>query len=176
MKLNLNRREKYAVTAAGICVSAFVIMQFIIFPFLDKRDLIQRRIKIQNSALNDMLVLSEEYRSLNQKIKDAEKMFSRRPSGFTLFSFLDQLAGKAKIKKYIGYMKPSKINKKGTSYKISRVEMKFKAIDLKELTPFLYWVETSRNMVYIKRMVLSKTGKGNKVFIDVVLLVETYEV
>ena len=52
--------------------------------------------------------------------------------------------------------------------------MKLQGIDLKQLTTYLYRVETSRNMVFIKRLSVSKPEKGEAT-INAVLNVETYE-
>ena len=52
--------------------------------------------------------------------------------------------------------------------------MKLQGIDLRQLTNYLYRVETSRNMVFIKRLSVAKTDKG-EAMISAVLNVETYE-
>ena len=71
-------------------------------------------------------------------------------------------------------MKPSTTVQKNNSYKISQVEMKFKDLTLEQLTTYLHMVETSKNMVSIERLSISKTGKQEG-FIDAVLQVETVE-
>jgi general secretion pathway protein M len=52
--------------------------------------------------------------------------------------------------------------------------MKFKGLTLQQLTTYLHMVETSKNMVNIKRLSISKTGKQEG-FVDAVLQVETVE-
>ena len=92
-----------------------------------------------------------------------------------MFSFLDQLAGEAGVKDRISYMKPSTKVEKNSPYKISRVEMKLDAITLKQLTTYLYGVETSKNMVDIKRISISKKDKKQGL-LTAVLQVETLEI
>ncbi len=83
-----------------------------------------------------------------------------------------RVAGQTGVKEHITYMKPSISGQKENSYKISSVEMKLQAVSMAQLTAYLYMVETSRNMVRIKRISISKTGK-HEGFIDAVLQVET---
>jgi general secretion pathway protein M len=71
-------------------------------------------------------------------------------------------------------MKPSTTVQKNSSYKISQVEMKLQSITLQQLTAYLHMVETSKNMVNIKRLSISKTGKQED-YINAVLQVETFE-
>jgi len=86
---------------------------------------------------------------------------------------LDQLAGEAGIKDHIAYMKPSKSRPKNSPYNLSMVELKLQGISIKQLTPYLYMVETSKNMVFIRRISITKTGKEG--MIDAILQVETFE-
>jgi len=52
--------------------------------------------------------------------------------------------------------------------------MKLQGLTLQQLTSYVHMVETSKNMVNIKRLSISKTGKQAG-FIDAVLQVETAE-
>ena len=72
-------------------------------------------------------------------------------------------------------MKPTKKVEKGSPYKLSRVEMKLDAITLEQLTNYLYKVETSKNMVDIKKISISKKDKKHGL-ITAVLQVETVEI
>jgi general secretion pathway protein M len=71
-------------------------------------------------------------------------------------------------------MKPSTTVQKNSPYKVSQVEMKLQGLTLQQLTTYLYMVETSKNMIYVKRLSIVKTGKQEG-FIDAVLQVETVE-
>jgi len=73
-------------------------------------------------------------------------------------------------------MKPSKSEQKDSQFKLSAVEMKIQGINMKQLTPYLYMVETSKNSVFVRRVSITKKGEGEEGFIDVVLQVETYEI
>ena len=125
--------------------------------------------------LEQMQKLQFEYAALTQSEKTSKSRFRRRPKGFTLFSFLDRLAGESGIKDRISYMKPSKKAQKNSPYKISRVEMKLEAISLEQLTNYLYGIETSQNMVDITKISISKKDKKQGL-LTAVLQVETVEI
>ena len=171
---NLTKREKYAIYALSGAIFLFILIQFIVFPSIDKRKRLKRTLQVKEDALLEMIALKSEYDAIEKRTNLAKVSFENREKGFTLFSFLDRLTGKARIKEYVTYMKPSTTVQKNNSYKISQVEMKFKGLTLQQLTTYLHMVETSKNMVNIKRLSISKTGKQEG-FIDAVLQVETVE-
>jgi len=121
-----------------------------------------------------MRTLRTEYDNLNQKAKLSKLRFKNREKAFTLFSFLDRLAGQAGLKDHVVYMKPSTSEQENTRYKRSMVETKLQALTLKQLMPFIYMVEASKNNVEIKRLSITQAGKNER-FIDVVMQIETLE-
>ena len=122
-----------------------------------------------------MRQLQREYQDLQNDISASMSKFKQRPKNFTLFSFLDWLAGETGIKKHVSYMKPSTTINEKTGVSLSRVEMELRGISLKDLTRYLYEVETSENMVVVKRLSISRKGR-EKAMIDAVMQVETVEI
>ncbi len=173
--MKLSRREKYSICLMAGFVIIFVFFQYIAFPLIDKQERLERNVALKNKTLADMLILKSEYETMMKKVELSKIRFEKREQGFTLFSFLDRLAGEAGIKDNITHMKPSRSDQKGSIYKISTVEMKIQGINLKQLTPYLYQIETSKNMVFIRRLSILKGGKDES-FIDAVLQVETFEI
>ncbi len=174
INLNLNRREKIAVYGAGIFVAAFVLVQLIVVPVFEKRDELRHKLESKRQTLSEMLQLQAEYQTLQQKVAASKNQFNKRQADFTLFSFMDRLAGQTGIKKHVSYMKPSSSVNSETGITLSRVEMELQEISVKDLTKYLYSVETSENMVMVKRLSISRTGRENGL-IDAVLQVETVE-
>lgn len=175
MKIKLNKREKYAIGAAAAFIGLFIIIQFVLIPMIDKRDRLRRQINLKIKTLEEMLTLKTEYDTVVRHINFSKSRLEKRQKGFALFSFLDELAGETGIKNKIKYMKPSSTPQKDGSLKMLLVEMKLEAITLKQLTTYLYRVETSENSVLVKRMSISKADKLPGL-IDAVLQVETYEI
>lgn len=169
--MKLSKREKYSIYAVSSLVCLIVLIQ-LLSPLIEKRNRLIRAIPVKSGQLEEIQLLKLKYDAMNKGAELANVLFSKREKGFTLFSFLDKLSDKAGIKNNIVYMKPSTSADKNTGYKTSIVAMKLQAITLKELTSFLHRVETSKNIVYITRLSISKTGKKEH-SINVLLRVET---
>ena len=171
----LNKRERYIILGA-ICILAILgVMQFIVTPFFEKKDRMKANLNSRQDMLTEMQQWQTEFKALKKNTQISESRFSRRSKGFKLFSFMDQLAGQAGIKDRITYMKPTKGVQKNGGYRISRVEMKLDAITLDQLVTYLHGVETSENMVDVKKLSITKKDK-NQELISVVMQVETLEI
>lgn len=168
------RREKMILGAAIAVVVGYVMLQFVIDPYLKKRDRIDRMLAAKTQELEQMRLMKAEYDGMNSRAAMAQKRFSKRSRNFDLFKFMNDMANKAGIKDNVAYMKPSKSNVKDSPYKLAQVEMKIQGVNLKQLTPYLHLVETSPNSVHLKRMSVTKKGRQKGV-VDAVLQVETYE-
>lgn len=174
MPIQLKQREKYALAIGGGFVTLFVIIQFIIFPILDNQKRLQRTLQVKKDALREITALRSSYTEITDKARLSKRRLAQREKGFTLFSFLDRLAGENGLKDKIIYMKPSTSVQKDKNYKTSLVEVKLQPINLNQLVTYLYYIETSANLVFVKRLSIAKTEKG-KGLISAVLNVETFD-
>jgi general secretion pathway protein M len=174
MLKKLTKRERYSIYAMSGAVFLFMIIQFVVFPSIDKRKRLRRELQVKTDVLREMITLKSDYGEIEKRTHASSARFASREKGFTLFSFLDRLTGEAGIKEYVTYMKPSTAVQKNSPYKISQVEMKLQGLTLQQLTTYLYMVETSKNMVHVKRFSIVKAGKPEGL-IDAVLQVETVE-
>jgi general secretion pathway protein M len=174
VNISLNRREKIAVYAAGIFVVGFLFFQLVISPLFESRAALENKLSSRQEELFEMRQWRTEYRQLQHNRSISEEQFDKRPANFTLFSFLDQLAGRTGIKAHVSYMKPSSLIHEQSGINLSRVEMELQSISLKDLARYLYHVETSENIVIVKRLSISRKSAGESL-IDAVLQVETVE-
>ena len=168
----LNKRERYAILVATGVIAIFLIATLIVEPFFNRSRQLKRNLQTKAAMVAQMRQLQSEYISLTQKEQLSKSQFLQREKGFKLYAFLNTLAGQTGIKDRISYMKPTTIAEKNSPYKISRVEMKLEAITLEQLTAYLYGVETSKNMVDVKKLSISKKDKTQGL-ITAVLQVET---
>ena len=100
----MNKRERYAIMLAAGVIGIFLVVTFIVEPFLSKTDQQKKSLHDKAVILEQMRQLQSEFGTLTQKAEVSKALFSRRQKGFKLFSFLDQLAGEAGIKDQITYM------------------------------------------------------------------------
>ena len=162
------------VCAAAGFIGIFLIFQFMVFPLIDKRERLQRALLVKSQAFTEIQTLAADYNNIKKQSDSAREQIAEKKAGFTLFSFLDRVAGKTRLKDRIAYMKPSTVTPKNSPFKISTVEMKLQAITLEQLVSYLYKVETSENAVHIKRISIVKTGK-NKGFITAIMEIESFK-
>ena len=172
--MRLSKRERAAIWAGVAFICLFVLFRFAVFPFLDQRERLTRALEANMKNLGEIRLLKSEYEALNRQADTSKFRFEKRSKGFTLFSFLDMLAGEVGIKENIAYMKPSTTVQKESTYKISLVEMKLTGITMEQMTQYLHKIETSQNMVSIKRLSLTKPDETHK-RLNAVLQVQTLE-
>jgi len=71
-------------------------------------------------------------------------------------------------------MKPTSTKQKDAPYSLSLVEMKLNGITMEQITRFLYRIETSQNMIHVRRLSLNKKEEKEGL-LNVILQVETFE-
>ncbi|MDO8945245.1 MAG: hypothetical protein Q7U75_18840, partial [Desulfobacterales bacterium] len=74
----------------------------------------------------------------------------------------------------VSYMRPTKTEQKNSTLKLSRVEMKLEAVTLEQLATFLNAVESSRNMVSVSKLSITRRDQKEGL-LDAILQVETQE-
>lgn len=174
LNLSLNRREKLLVGSAAVFIIVFIIARLIVFPVFEKRDELSHRLEAKEKVVEQMRSLADEYKTLKDKAALSQRKFSARKKGFTLFSFMDRLAGNIGIKGKIAYMKPSTTVDEASGLKLTSVELKLQDITLKELSTYLFKVETSENMIKVRRLSIKKNNTKSGP-ISVIMQVETLE-
>jgi general secretion pathway protein M len=170
----LNRREKNIIYAAGCILGLLIIVHFIVTPFFDGRKQKRKSLQAKKVELQEMRHMQADYRVLQDKLKLSKARSGSREKGFSLNSFMVQMAGQSGIKDRISSIKPSKTLQKQSNLTISRVEMKLDAITLEQLTKYLHEVEMSKNMVTVRKISISKKD-SKQGLINVLLQVETVE-
>ena len=171
---NLNKRERNGIMLAAAVMVIFLMAVLVVEPLMSRTAARKSSLQTKAGMLGEMQRFISEYNALNQQATVSKSYFQGRQKGFSLYSFMDRLAGESGIKDQITRMKPTKTVQKNSPYKISRVEMKLEAITLEQLTNYLYGVETSNNMVDIKKISISKKDKTQGL-LTAVLQVETVE-
>ena len=174
LPINLQRREKSIIIVGCAVLAVLIFLELIIFPVFDRRTRLREQIKTQTKALNEIRLLKTEYESLTRNARGNEVQLKRRSRSFTLFSFLDKLAGKGGIKQNIVSMKPSTINLKNSPYSLSIVELKLQLVTMEQLVAFIHGIETSNELVWIKSMSIYK-GEKDQGLLNSLLHVETYQ-
>ena len=165
--MQLSLRERVAVGVAGVCVTLFFLLQFLLFPQIDKKEKLEKGVLARQKQLVEMVAMQSQYEQFSKTNTTLATTLSSRAEDFSLFSFLEQNASAANVKENIGYMKPSELSE-NDMVEQSMVEMKLQGISLKQLVAFLELTESSKNLVGIKRASIQVNSKENNT-LDVIL-------
>jgi len=171
---NLDAREKGVLVGGALFVLCFLILQFVILPFLDARTNLETSIERKRKELVKIKQLQKEYRTLRVQEGGIRVKISQRSPGFTLFTFLDKQATKAQVKKEIKYMKPS-VQEGDNSLDESMVEMKLQRITLQSLVTFIQLIESEEKVVSIRRISIQESG-NEQGYLDVILQIISFEI
>ena len=174
MLKKLNPREQFIIVLGVTGLSITLFLYWGLFPLLDRREGSERKVLSREKELHEMLAYQQEYKLLQRKSRLTAAKLAKRPADFSLFSFLDQLAGNTGIKKNVVYMKPSTIQDEEKNHNLSRVEIKFEEVTLEQISRFLERVETSPNLIEVPRLSIRQL-KQESGFLEAVLQVETLE-
>ena len=174
MAIKLNKREKIGVAAAAAAIVIFLVLQMLVFPLFEKNAQLTRTLATRQQEREQIQQLQADYRKTAEKAEQAQRHLKTRKRGFTLFSFLETLAGQTGVKSHIAYMRPTTTTQKDSPYRLSMVEMKLQDVTMAQLLTYLHGIETSRDMISIKRLSISK-GEQKADLINTVFQVETLE-
>jgi general secretion pathway protein M len=156
--MTLSAKDRRALMLGIGALVVFVLVQFILFPLLDKRKRLVRGIRAKEKGLVEMQSMQARFLQLNRQSNTLEERLSKRKANFGLFAFLENKAAEAQVKDNIDYMKPSEVAGEGTLQQ-TMVEMKLKAVNLKELVAFLERIESPVNLVELKRISIQENKK-----------------
>ena len=172
--MKLKKREKILIYPVSAFICLIIISKFVISPVMENRKQLERVVKVKTGIIEKMIEKKKEYDSIIRESKELKGKFVKRDKGVTLFSYLDRLSGETGVKDNIAYMKPSTSSIKGSTKKITSVEIKLQGINAKQLVSYLYKIETSKNILFVRRLSILKSGR-QKEYISAVIQVETFE-
>jgi general secretion pathway protein M len=169
----LTKSQKDMVKGGLIFVGAVLLIQFAVVPYFDARWNVRNAIAASEKSLRELGVLGAEYDVLSRRSEDIRRMSAKRPPDFALFSYLEKRAGDAGVKANIRSMNPLKSSPSG-AYEETAVEMKMDKLTMKQLTDFLYLVESKEEMIRVGKISIVKM-KESPEYLSLLIQVSTYQ-
>lgn len=166
-------RERRIVALGVVFLLAIALHEMVLGPLEAARHRTERQLSETRATLQELRLLQQEAARMSGWQDELERQLGARPKGFSLFAFLDELAGAAGVKNLIAYMKPSQQALEGHSWRLSRVEVKLQGVSLGQLTDYLLRIESTPQALSVRRLAMEKSGDGTT--LDAVLQVETVE-
>ena len=147
---NINRQQ-FLILASVFCL-VLAGWQWGVVPALDYRQDLEQRYELNAVRLKELLELKQQFQALKERASKGNDLQNKSP-GFTLFSFLEELASRADVKKYIESMKPStqSISEELTE---DLVQMRLEGVRLAKLMRFIESVEHAGKGVFFERLTI----------------------
>lgn len=158
--LGLSPREQRIVAAGLLFVSVMLVYSIVLNPMFESNALLNRKIEKKEQELSEMMRLRSSIDQDRGGMEQIKRIIEQRPPGFSVFAYLEQIAAKAEMKDKIIYIKPQRETPVGP-FRESLAEIKLDRIELEALTRFLYRIESSEDLLYIKNLKI-KAGRFGK--------------
>ena len=131
---------------------------------------LSKAIPERQEDLKELLDLRDEFFELRNKLADINTAFQKRGPNFELLTYLEELAKKCNIENKIVSMRP--INHPSLLANEMTVEINMDGLITEELTKYLYEIDNSGKLLYIKKTNI-RSNYGREKFLNVSLHVST---
>ena len=171
MKANITQREKRVLLAGGL-VLLLLIVYFNVEGVMERYSGMETKIEGEKLKLQKISALRVRYQQTQQQLQGVKASLDKRRKGFSLLSFIEDLAKKENIRENISSVKPKKIPL-GEEFVENMVEIKMDDISLAKLVDFIFKIESSGHLLKVKRIRI-KTRYDDRDLLHVTLQVTTF--
>jgi hypothetical protein len=172
--MKLDRQQMTYVFFGGLAFLALLFYLVVISPGLHRQGQMEKSIARRKADLVKITELKKKWESFKKNQGEVEQTLRSRGDRFTLLSFLEGVTREIGIDKNIQYIKPVTFPPSEAVLKPEGIEMSLDNVGMKQLVDFLYKVENSGNLLFIKRIKILKTSRGSSSALKVTLQVNTY--
>jgi type II secretory pathway component PulM len=151
----LDAKQRKLVAGAAMLVLIVLILEIAVFPFWAAKEKLAKAIQVNQKKLNELSKLDAEFTLQEAAMAKTKSALSARSADFTLFAYLEKKATQANVRGRIKQMNSSK-GIQSISLEESLIDMKLEKITIKQLTDFLYFVESPADLVKIKKVTINK--------------------
>jgi len=168
----LDKKQRYIVAFGAAFVMLTLIFEFAFVPFWDAQEKIKKSIASNTKTLEEIIHLDAQFAVQEAEIAGIKKAIAARSADFTLFAYLEKNAAQANVKGCIKQMNSVR-GAQSASFEETLVDMKLEKITMKQLTDFLYYVESPAEMVRIKKITVSKM-KESPEYLSAGIMITSY--
>jgi hypothetical protein len=172
--MKLDRQQMTYVFFGGLVLVALFFYLIVISPGLEKQRQLERGIAKRKTDLVKITELKKKWESFKRDQNEVQQALRSRGDRFTLLSFLEGITREIGIDKNIQYIKPVTFPPSEAVFKPEGIEMSLDNVGMEQVVNFLYKVEHSGNLLFIKRIKILKTSRGSSSTLKVTLQVNTY--
>ena len=151
----LDANQKKLIAGAGILVLIALILEMAVFPFWEAKTKLTKAIQSNQKKLTELNRLDAEFTLQAASMARIKSALASRGADFSLFAYLEKKATQANVRGRIKQMNSSP-GVKSISLEESLIDMKLEKITIKQLTDFLYYVESPVDLVKVKKITINK--------------------
>lgn len=159
--LMLQRREQALLIGAAVLVLLLALFTFVIDPIRVRAANLDRRLATADRQLAELRSLRVEYQRRKQVIDRMDSRLRRQHRNFAIFSYLEQVAGRAGVQDKIQSMNTI-ASPPNTEYKEDSVEVRMEGVTLQQLVEYLHRVENSPQILRVKRLQVVPTREDRQ--------------
>ena len=174
--MKLDRTQMTYLFFGGLFFVALLFYFVAISPGLSKQEQLEKSISKRKADLVKITELKRRWENFKRDQGEVEQALRSRGDRFTLLSFLEGITREVGIDKNIQYIKPVTFppSEVAGTFKPEGIEMSLDNVGMEQLVNFLYKVELSGDLLFVKRIKILKTSRGSTSTLKVTLQVNTY--
>jgi type II secretory pathway component PulM len=150
----LQRREKIFVVGAGVVVLVTLLFLLVIDPLLKHSAALDRQIVAAERQVKELHTLQRDYLRQRAVVDRINTQLKQQRKNFQIISRLTELADQVGVGSNISEMKPT-LSTPSNAYNEESVEIKMAGVTLEQLVRYLYQIESSRELVKVKRLFIN---------------------
>lgn len=167
-----SRRERWMVGGGSFVLAIVLGYFFILSPLLDQIRRFDRLIPRKEGELRELSELSAQYAALSSRVSKMESKI-RPAEEFSIFSFVEDTAGKSQVRENIAYIRPLTPKSHGGLREVP-VEVKVQNVSLSSLVGFVSSVEKAPALLRIRRLTV-KSRFADPQYLDATFVVSSYK-
>jgi hypothetical protein len=160
--MKLASRERTLLSISVPVAIAVVIYTLAFAPHLDSLNSLKRILPEKRRELEQVQRIAQEQKATELEIAALKEGIEKRGKGFDLGGFVSSTASALKLKERCQVELVPQRPKAGVAYIPSSVKVSLEGVTLKELTDFLYRVETTGTLLNVDTIEISLPTSGKK--------------
>jgi hypothetical protein len=172
--MKLDRKLMPYVFFGGLFFVALLFYFLVISPGFSKQKALERSISKRKADLVKIEELNRAWEIFQKDRRDVEAALRNRGDRFSLLSFLEGVTREVGIDKNIQYIKPVSFPPSDGPFRPEGLELSLENMGMAQLVNFLYKVEHTENLLYVRRIKILKATRGMSSTLKVTLQVNTY--
>jgi type II secretory pathway component PulM len=171
--MKLDRKQMTYVFFGGLFLVALLFYLIVISPALSRQELLAKNIVKRKQDLIRISEIKGRWETFQKDRRDVEEAIKSRGS-FTLLSYLEAVTRAIGIDQRIQYIKPVTFPEGEGKLRPEGIEISLDGVNIEQLVNFLYRIEYSGKLLYVKRIKIIRASREKASLLKVTLQVNTY--